>query len=154
MSGGGELLSAAAIEAMAAQSKVHPLNPNAVRLHKSLGDAAGLSQFGFHLVTVMPGRESTEYHRHLYEEECVYILSGRGEATIGDRTHAVGPGDFMGFPRRGAAHTMVNTGSEPLVYLLAGPRAEHDVCDYPRKGKRLHYNGGERAYVDLPNSGE
>lgn len=154
MSSAPELLTAAAIAAMPAQSKVHPLNANAIRLHKSLGDATGLSQFGFHLVTVLPGRESTEYHRHLYEEECVYIVSGRGEATIGDRTYTVGPGDFMGFPRRGAAHTMINNGSEPLVYLLAGPRAEHDVCDYPRKGKRLHYNGEDRAYVDLPKSDE
>lgn len=145
-----ELLKADAIEAMPAQRRVHPLNDGAVRLQKSLGDAAGLTQLGFHHVTVMPGHESTEYHRHLYEEECIYILSGRGTATIGEHSCKVGPGDFMGFPRRGVAHTMVNDGSEPLVYLVAGPRIEHDVCDYPRKGRRLHVNGADKVFVDLP----
>jgi uncharacterized cupin superfamily protein len=147
-----ELLKAAAIEAMPVRTKVHPLNANAVRLQKSLGDAAGLTQLGFHLVTVMPGHESTEYHRHLYEEECIYILSGSGEATIGGQVHAVGPGDFMGFPRRGVAHALYNNGSEPLVYLLSGPRIEQDVCDYPRIGKRLFVAGAADAFVDLPEN--
>jgi uncharacterized cupin superfamily protein len=147
-----ELLTAADIAAMPAQRRVHPLNENAVRLQKSLGDAAGLTQLGFHHVTVMPGHDSTEYHRHLYEEECLYILSGQGEAIIDEQTYAVGPGDFMGFPRRGVAHTMVNKGSEPLVYLVVGPRIEHDVCDYPRLGRRLHVNGADKVFVDLPKT--
>lgn len=69
-----ELLNAASIEAMPGKSKTHDLNPNAVRSAKSLGGAAGLKSLGFDLMTVMPGHEASEYHRHLYEEECYYIL--------------------------------------------------------------------------------
>lgn len=99
MSNSRELLTAADIAAMEQERSAHPLNENAVRLKRSLGDAAGLTQIGFHLMTLMPGHESTEYHRHLYAEECVYVLSGVGVVTIDDRTYPIGPGDFMGFPR-------------------------------------------------------
>jgi quercetin dioxygenase-like cupin family protein len=101
---------------MEPQCSVHSLNERAVRLKRSLSDMTGLSQFGFHLITLQPGSESTEYHRHLYEEECIYILSGNGEATIDDQVHEVGQGDFMGFARGGAAHTFRILGT-PLSFL-------------------------------------
>ncbi len=144
-----ELLKAAAIQAMEGQSKAHLLNPNAIRVAKSLGAATGLTQLGFHLMTVMPGHESTEYHRHLYEEQCFYILSGRGEVVIDEQRYALEPGDFAGFPRRGAAHTMINTGDQPLVFLTARTMLEQDVCDYPRQQKRLYMTGSEEALVDF-----
>ena len=143
-----EFLTAADIVAMEPERSVHPLNENAVRLKRSLGDATGLTQLGFHLMTLLPGHESTEYHRHLYAEECIYILSGIGAATVDDRTYPIGPGDFMGFPRGGAAHTMLNTGDVPLVYIVAGDRLEHDVCDYPKQGKRLYKAGANKVFVD------
>lgn len=145
-----ELLKAADIEAMQADRSVHVLNKNAVRLKKPLGDLTGLTQFGFLLVTLMPGHESAEYHRHLHEEECAYVLSGNGTLTLDGRAYEVGPGDFMGFPREGAAHTVSNTGDVPLVLIVAGQRLEHDVCDYPRKGKRLYVAGPDEVLVDLP----
>lgn len=147
-----ELLKASEIAAAAPKRLVHPLNGNAVRLTKSLGNLTGLTQLGFHLVTLEPGRESTEYHRHLYAEECIYILSGTGEAIIDDHTYAVGPGDFMGFPRGGAAHMMRNTGDVLLIYLVAGDRPEHDVCDYPKQGKRLYKAGANKVFVALDAS--
>ncbi|WP_430390982.1 hypothetical protein [Dyella sp. 20L07] len=70
-----ELLKAADIAAMDATVSVHTLNPNAIRQRKSLGDATGLSQIGAHRIELAPGHDSSEYHRHLYEEECVYVLS-------------------------------------------------------------------------------
>lgn len=149
-----ELLKATEIDAMEPQRSVHPLNERAVRLKRSLSEMTGLSQFGFHLVTLQPGYESTEYHRHLYEEECIYILSGKGEAIIGDQVHEVGAGDFMGFARGGAAHTLSNTGHIPLVLIVAGQRLEHDVCDYPRKGKRLYAAGANKVIVDLAKESE
>ena len=144
-----ELLKATDIEAMDTVRAVHTLNPNAIRLKKSVGDATGLTQLGVHIITLMPGHESSEYHRHRYEEEFVYILSGRGEALIDDRGYAVESGDFLGFARGGAAHVMSNTGNEPLVLLVAGQRLEHDVCDYPHKGVRLHIDGSDEIYTKL-----
>jgi uncharacterized cupin superfamily protein len=149
MSYPAELLKAVDIAAMEGKSRAHLLNPDAIRVSKSLGAATGLTNLGFQMMTVMPGREYAEYHRHLYEEQCFYILSGRGEAIIEERHYAIGHGDFLGFPKKGAAHTIVNTGDEPLVMLSARVNLEQDVCDYPRKKKRLYMNGAEEALVDF-----
>lgn len=143
------LISAHDIEALEETEFVHPLNGNAVRMTKRLGDLAGLRNMGIHLVRVKPGFESTEYHFHRAEEEFVYVLSGRGIAEIGSDKTEVGPGDLMAFPAGGPAHAMSNPGPEDLVYLMAGERRYGDVVDYPRKIKRLLKAGGNRKIVDL-----
>lgn len=144
-----ELVKAADIAAMNAERSVHTLNPNAIRLKKPVGDVTGLTQLGALVITLMPGHESSEYHRHHYEEECLYILSGHGEAQIDEQAYAIGAGDFLGFPRRGPAHVIANKGDEPLVFLVVGQRLEQDVCDYPRKGVRLYVAGEHESYVKL-----
>jgi uncharacterized cupin superfamily protein len=149
MSYPAELLKAVDIAEMEGKSKVHLLNPDAIRVSKSLGGATGLTNLGVHMMTVLPGREYAEYHRHLYEEQCFYILSGCGEAIIEEQHYAIGHGDFLGFPKRGVAHTIINTGDDPLVMLSARVNLEQDVCDYPRKKKRLYMNGVEEALVDF-----
>lgn len=141
-------LSAKEIAALEGQHKTHFLNAQAVRINKSLGDAVGMQNLGVHMITVAPGHYSTEYHAHHYEEECVYVLSGTGQATIGEETVAIGPGDFMGFPANGIAHDMFNNGDVPLVCLVVGQRLAQDVGDYPRLGKRLYRNSGEWDLVD------
>lgn len=100
----------------------HAFNPNGSRQTKSLGDACGMTQLGVHLVRVLPGRESTEYHTHHHDEEWIYVLAGHGTAEIGGRTCAVKAGDFMGFAAGSPAHTLLNDGNEDLVYLV-GARA-------------------------------
>jgi len=141
-------LSVKDIEALEGRHKVHFLNDRAVRINKSLGDAVGMKNLGVHMITVAPGHYSTEYHAHHYEEECVYVLSGKARATIGEATFAIGPGDFMGFPANGVAHDIYNDGEQPLVCLVVGQRLEQDVGDYPRLGKRIYRNSGEWNLVD------
>ncbi len=142
------LLKAADIEAMPGERKVHFLNPNAVRINKSLGDAVGLSHIGVHIIHVEPGHDTTEYHKHLYEEECVYVLSGQGKLLIEGETHLFEKGDFVGFPRNTAAHAITNDSDETLICLVMGQRLEQDVADYPHQQKRLYRNSGEWNLVD------
>ena len=141
-------LSSAAIAKLEGVRRVHQLNPTAIRLDKSIGDEVGLKNIGIHLITIAPGDKSTEFHTHKYEEEAIYVLSGHGTEIIGDASQKVGPGDFIGFPAAGAAHETVNDGTEPLVCLVIGQRLAQDVVDYPRKGKRLYRNSGQRDMVD------
>ncbi|HYF62490.1 MAG TPA: cupin domain-containing protein [Herpetosiphonaceae bacterium] len=103
-------------------------------------------------MTVPPGREASEYHRHLYEEECYYILSGQGELVIDERACPVGTGDFLGFPANGRAHTLKTSGDAPLVFLAARHMLEQDVCDYPRQNMRMYMNGAEEAFVSLSDA--
>jgi uncharacterized cupin superfamily protein len=144
-------LSAQAIAAMEGERRVHFVNPKAVRINKSLGDRAGLKNLGIHLMTVAPGDRSSEYHCHRYEDEAIYVLSGRGTARIGADSYKIGPGDFLAFPGGGPAHETFNDGSESLVCLVIGQRLAQDVVDYPRAGKRLYRNSGQRDMVDIAN---
>jgi len=145
------LLSAEAIAALPERKHVHMFNPNGIRLTRSLGDALGMKQTGVHLVRVEPGRESTEYHTHMHDEEWVYILSGRGIADIGDRKLEVKQGDFMGFVANSTPHTMTNPYAEDLVYLVGGTRHAYDVVDYPRQGLRSYKFDGKRDNVAVGN---
>jgi len=144
-------LSAHTIAALEGVRRVHTLNPAAIRTDKSLGDAVGLKNIGIHLISVAPGDKSTEFHSHKYEEEAIYVLSGHGTEVMGETTQKIGPGDFLGFPGGGVAHATINDGKEPLVCLVIGQRLAQDVVDYPRAGKRLYRNSGQRDMVDYQN---
>lgn len=130
------------IEAMEGLHKTHFLNPNAKRINKSLGDITGLSGFGFHMIEVQPGHDTTEHHLHHYEDECLYVLAGRGTAYIGDDQIEVNAGDFLGYRKGGLAHSITNSGDSPLRCIVVGERLPHDVADYPRLRKRLYRNSG------------
>jgi uncharacterized cupin superfamily protein len=136
------ILKKAAIDAEEGLFKSHFLNDNAQRTNKSLGDMTGITGFGIHLIEVPPGKESTEYHMHYFEDECTYILAGAGKVIIGDSEHDIAEGDFIGYPKGGEAHTMINTGDNVLKCLVVGERLAHDVGDYPNKGKRIYRNAG------------
>ena len=71
------------IAKMAGQDNRHFLNRGARHLQKPLGDIVGLTKFGFHLIEVPIGLATCAFHRHLCEEECIYILEGTGTARIG-----------------------------------------------------------------------
>jgi uncharacterized cupin superfamily protein len=145
------LLKAADIENIVGEQKTHFLNPNAVRINKSLGDAVGLQHLGVHIISVEPGKYTTEFHKHFYEEECIYVLSGHAIVKIDDDSYEIEAGDFVGFPRNTAAHDIFNDGEETLVCLVIGQRLEHDVGDYPNKQKRIYRNSGEWNVVDWEN---
>ena len=131
------------IASLEGREKTHFLNRNAKRLNKSLGDLTGLTGIGFHIIEIAPGDLSTEHHCHHYEDECVYVLSGNGTAFIGDEEHSIGEGDFIGYRKGGLAHSLKNTGKDPLRCIVVGQRLDHDVGDYPRLGKRLYRNKGQ-----------
>ncbi|MBU2646660.1 cupin domain-containing protein [bacterium] len=128
---------------------IHPLNEKAIRHSKSLGDLTGLSQIGIHLVRVAPGDETTEYHNHECSDEFVYILSGRATLELDGRFHALEAGDFAGFPAKGAAHAMKNTGDHDLVYLMGGTRPDFDCCTYPKIQRRMYRIHKEREVADF-----
>jgi len=136
------LVRADEIESMQGLRKAHFLNNNAVRINKSLGDLTGLTGLGIHIIEVEPGCDTTEFHLHHHEDECIFILEGEATATIGDDQFAVSAGDFIGYRKGGLPHSVTNTGSTTLKCLVAGERLPHDVGDYPNKKKRIFRNQG------------
>jgi len=152
-------VSAEEIAATEGLKKTHFLNPNARRINKSLGDLTGLTGFGFHIIEVEPGCETTEHHAHHYEDECVFVLAGQATAITGEDEQPIKSGDFIGYRKGGKAHSIKNTGSETFRCIVVGERLAHDVADYPRLGKRIYRNDGltwnlvDHDAIDEPTAG-
>ena len=122
--------------------KTHFLNKNAKRINKSLGDLTGLTGIGFHIIEIEPGHDSTELHKHYHEDECVFILDGQAQATIGKKVFNVKAGDFIGYRAGGEAHALKNSGDSLLRCIVVGQRLDHDVGDYTKLNKRIFRNKG------------
>ena len=60
--------------------------------------------------------QATEAHCHPNTEEIYYILSGKGRMAIDGEAREVKPLDGIAIPP-GAAHQMLNTGDEDLIFL-------------------------------------
>lgn len=63
-----------------------------------------------------PGQEHAA-HVHADQDKLYYVLSGAGEAQLGDETHEVAGGDLI-LAQAGVAHGLKNTGAVPLVVLV------------------------------------
>jgi uncharacterized cupin superfamily protein len=120
-----------------AQEFSHPWNPNSEMHGTQLARSVGLKRTGVNFIRVPPGKESYVYHSHQFEEEWIYVLSGRAIALIDDTEYEVNAGDFIGFPAPSVAHLMRNPGPDDLVYLSGGENREFEVADFPKLGKRM-----------------
>ena len=130
------LLKAAEIAAQATRFG-HPWNPDSEIIGTRLSRLAGLTRTSVTVGRIPPGKESFLYHSHQFEEEWMYILSGKGVAEIDGVDHEVGPGDFLGFATPSVAHHLRNPSGDDLVYLMGGETRECEVAEFPRLGKRM-----------------
>ena len=100
---------------------------------KLLADAAGLTQFGVHRLTLQPGAWSGQRHWHSHEDELVYVLEGKVTLITNAGPEILGPGDAAGF-RAGDpdGHHFINHTDAPAVLLEIGTRnPEADLTTYP-----------------------
>ena len=97
-----------------------------------LSDAAGLTQFGVHRLTLAPGSWSSQRHWHSHEDEFVYVLSGTAVLVTDDGETLLGPGDCAGF-RAGDpnGHCLQNRSPSDVVAIVVGGRHPDDQPVYP-----------------------
>ena len=98
----------------------HPLNANSEMTLVPLSRMAGMQRCQTNLGRIPPGKESFTPHAHAVQEEFIFILEGRGALILGDEQVEVGPGDYVAFPCDGTPHNLRNTGTDDLIYLMAG----------------------------------
>lgn len=125
----------------------HPQNPRSDVLLTWLSRPA-LGRVSVGVAVVPPGRESYARHVHRHDEEWMFVLSGGGVAELDDRSEAIGPGDFLGFPPHAPVHHVRNGGTEALVYLQGGDawsRSSVEVVDLPDLGLRKTFIGTREA---------
>ncbi|KRA42649.1 cupin domain-containing protein [Devosia sp. Root635] len=103
--------------------------------YAEIGTALGLKALGANYLVVPPGKTSMPFHRHHTSDEMFFILSGQGVYRFGDERIPVREGDCLGAPAAGAAHQLINTGSEPLRYLALSNNTNAEVIEYPDSGR-------------------
>jgi uncharacterized cupin superfamily protein len=98
------------------------------RTRQRLGDAGDLKAFGVNLMTLPPGKWSSQRHWHSHEDEFVYVL--HGELTLVEDTGEVvlRAGDCACFPKgTGNGHHLKNNSPSVAVYLEVGTRHPDDL---------------------------
>jgi uncharacterized cupin superfamily protein len=102
------------------------------RTSRSLGDAAGLSQYGVRICYLEPGAWSSQRHWHEQEDEFVMILTGALVLIDDAGEQPMRPGDCAGFKAGdGNGHHFVNRSSAPASFLVIGTRAPDETAHYP-----------------------
>jgi uncharacterized cupin superfamily protein len=98
-----------------------------------LGDAARLTDFGVHLLTLKPGVWSSQRHWHLQEDEFVYVVSGEVVLVTDKGEETLRAGDCAGFPKNdGDGHHLINRSGSDAVLLEIGTRCPGgDTAYYP-----------------------
>ena len=114
--------------------------PCLARRRWSLGDAAGLTDFGVNLQELAPGSWSSQRHWHADEDEFVWVLEGEVVLVTDAGEEVLRPGDCAGF-KAGVpdGHHLQNRSDRPARLLAIGSRRERtDAVDYPDIG--LHWS--------------
>lgn len=100
----------------------------AERTRRRLGDAGKLQDFGVNLMTLPPGRWSSQRHWHSHEDEFVYVLEGELTLVEDEGQTLLRPGDCAAFPKdTGNGHHLQNLGTSVAVYLEVGSRHPEDL---------------------------
>lgn len=126
----------------------HPLNANSEMTLIPLSRMAGMDRCHASLGRIPPGKESFSRHAHSVQEEFIFVLEGRGSVILGDDEINVGPGDYVAFPTDGTAHHLVNTGTEDLLYLMAGELSAVELVHFPDAKKSLVVTGDTVRLID------
>lgn len=102
------------------------------RLKRKLGEFFGLTNFGVNLTHLSPDAVSALFHRHLKQDEFIFMLEGTLILILGEEEFTLNPSDCYGF-KAGSdiAHQLINRSEENVTYLEIGDRTEGDEVEYP-----------------------
>jgi mannose-6-phosphate isomerase-like protein (cupin superfamily) len=79
-------------------------------------------QFGL-IEGIMPPETDAGLHVHHHEDECMFIIEGSLEVTIGSQTRQLGAGDSY-FAPRAVPHRLRNIGTGPMRSLMIATPGE------------------------------
>lgn len=82
----------------------------------------------FGVVRINAGQKNA-LHIHPNCEELLYVLSGDGETSVGDKTVPLHPGDLVRIPP-GVLHQATVTGTTPLIAVISYSSPDRQVINY------------------------
>ena len=91
------------------------LGPNSILFPVASEDGGTFSVTDFRMAP--PPAPGPPPHIHDDADECVYVLDGTLEMSVGERTIVGGPGSVMLAPR-GSIHSLVNAGSDTARIIV------------------------------------
>lgn len=102
------------------------------RSRQRVGNAAGLTNFGVNLTTLMPGAQSALRHWHSHQDEFIYVVSGELMLVTDAGETLLTPGMMAGFAAGVSdGHHLINRSDAIATYLEIGDRTPGDRADYP-----------------------
>nr|WP_302474464.1 cupin domain-containing protein [Roseococcus sp. MDT2-1-1] len=90
-----------------------------------------MRNFGVNLTTLRPGAATALHHRHLKQDEFVYVLEGEPTLITDAWETCLSPGMAAGFPAGGTAHHLENRTRRDCLILEIGDRTPGDSATYP-----------------------
>lgn len=130
------------------------------RYYRSLGDFAGLKNYGVNLVRVVPGGQSSARHAHSKQDEFVYVVEGELVLVTDAGREIAGAGSCIGFPAgTGDGHYFLNESAQDAAFLVVGDRTPEDDVTYPDidlhwkagpDGKKAYFHKDGTPYPILP----
>jgi uncharacterized cupin superfamily protein len=103
------------------------------RVRRTLGELAGLTDFGVNRLELPPGSWSSQRHWHRAEDEFVWVLSGQVVLVTDEGEELLQAGDCAGFKAgEPIAHHLQNRSMQSAVLLEVGSRRpRQDSVEYP-----------------------
>lgn len=128
-----------------------PFNENSSgRVRRRLGDAGRLTDFGVNLMSLPPGKWSSQRHWHSHEDEFVYVIQGELLLVEDKQETVLRAGDCAAFPKgSGNGHHLRNGSEGVALYLEVGSRhpddlttcSDVDMMSSNRDGLFVHKDG-------------
>ena len=119
------------------------------RTRKRVGNAGGITDFGVNLMTLPPGKWSSQRHWHSHEDEFVYVLDGELTLVEDQAEALLQAGDCAAFPKgTGNGHHLQNRSAKTAVYLEVGSRHSDDLTTCSDIDLKSHNRDGAFAHKD------
>lgn len=119
------------------------------RQRRRLGNAGGITDFGVNLMTLPPGKWSSQRHWHSHEDEFVYVLEGELTLIEDDAEVLLEAGDCAAFSKgSGNGHHLQNRSAKTAVYLEVGSRHPEDLTTCSDIDLQSHNRDGAFVHKD------
>jgi uncharacterized cupin superfamily protein len=107
--------------------------PCRTRRRLTLGDAAGLTQFGVNLLRLEAGGWSSQRHWHSAEDEFLIVISGEVQLVTDQGEETLRAGDCAGFRAgdRNAHHLRNGSDGEAVILEVGSRKPDEDTVHYP-----------------------
>jgi len=96
------------------------------------------------IVTIFSGKRQNK-HIHYGDEQVIYVLSGKGEQIIGNKTSTMKPGSIFHI-QAGSTHETINYGEDHLKELLISIPVNHEQEIFLKNRKERLENENDKIY--------